>query len=239
MLKPETELVWAFLKDQPLLAGFILLGGSALALHLHHRFSEDLDFAYPAARLPRVRLDALRRVASAAGFDFEPHDDPTAAHEFENGGLDLADYQQDFVANRTVRVSFFAPEPALLAVLEKQPEGAGPRLAALDELFRSKSLLTASRSKTRDWFDLLVLMTRCGYSMKDYHEAFHAAGIADQATVGLQRLCSGKPQASDEGFEHLSPEAPSLAEMQRFFQSQRDTFERREAAQMWRKPKGP
>src|SRR5437016_12951065 len=117
MLKPETEKVWRFLKKQPVLAGFVLLGGSALAIHLRHRFSEDLDFAYPAARLPRPRLDALRRLAVEGGFDFQPHDDPVAVAEFANGGLDLLDYQEDFLANRIVKVSFFAPEAADRSVL--------------------------------------------------------------------------------------------------------------------------
>ncbi len=43
MLKPETEKTWHFLQGQPALSGFILLGGSALTMHLHHRKSEDLD----------------------------------------------------------------------------------------------------------------------------------------------------------------------------------------------------
>jgi hypothetical protein len=98
-----------------------------------------------------------------------------------------------------------------VAVLEKGPKGHGPRLATLDELFRSESLLTASRSKTRDWFDRFVLMIRGGYSLADYHEAFRIGGIASQAAIGLRRLCSGKPQASDEGFESLrSLQSPSL-----------------------------
>jgi hypothetical protein len=33
------------------LAGFVLIGGSALALHIHHRISEDLDFAWPYGQL--------------------------------------------------------------------------------------------------------------------------------------------------------------------------------------------
>ena len=40
---PETERVWKFLKDEPSLAGFVLVGGTALALRLGHRRSEDLD----------------------------------------------------------------------------------------------------------------------------------------------------------------------------------------------------
>ena len=235
MLKPETERVWAFLKEQPALMGFVLLGGSALALHLHHRFSEDLDFAFLAERLPRPRLDALQRAAAESRLDFEANDDPTAQHEFDNGGLDLRDYQQDFLVNRIVKVSFFTPDRPLLAVLEHQSESRGPRLASLGELFNSKSLLTASRSKTRDWFDLYVLMRTCGYSMANYHEAFGLAGVPDQAAGGLQRLCAGKPQASDEGFAQLTSNPPSVEEMQGFFRAERDRFERSEAAQARRK----
>jgi hypothetical protein len=50
MLKPDTEAVWQFLRRQPGLTGFVLMGGSALALRLGHRQSEDLDRA--SARFP-------------------------------------------------------------------------------------------------------------------------------------------------------------------------------------------
>ena len=78
MLKTKTEQVWNFLKDQPSLTGFILLGGSALSLRLQHRYSEDLDLACPDVRLPRTALDVLRRQAEEAGIAMQPHDDPGA-----------------------------------------------------------------------------------------------------------------------------------------------------------------
>lgn len=238
MLRPETEQIWNYLKDQPALVGFVLVGGSALAHHLRHRFSEDLDFAFLEDRLPRARLDALRRRANEAGVEFEPHDDPGALHEFAQGGLDLLDYQQDFIAKRTVKISFFAPDHPVRAVLENRSEPAGPRLATLKELFKTKSLLTASRTRTRDWYDLHILMSQCGYSLADYHQAFREAGIADQAAIGLQRLCSETSTVSDEGFEQLAPQAPSISELQNFFRTQRDAFERSAAAQSWRATHG-
>jgi hypothetical protein len=45
LLPTATEKVWDFLRTQPALAGFVLVGGSALALRIHHRRSEDLDMA--------------------------------------------------------------------------------------------------------------------------------------------------------------------------------------------------
>jgi hypothetical protein len=59
MLKPETEKVWQFLKNQPVLAGFILLGGSALALHLRSPSPTEL------AEFFRKQRDAFERSAAA------------------------------------------------------------------------------------------------------------------------------------------------------------------------------
>lgn len=234
MLRPETERVWGFLRAQSALRGFIRVGGSALAVHLGHRASEDVELAIPADRLPRADLDAVTRAASAAGLELLPHDDPAALRAFGEGGLDLRDYRQDFLANRSVKVSCFAPEPPLRAVLDRRSRSYRPRLATLEELFQATSLLTASRSRTRDWYDLYVLMTRCGFSMAQYREAFVIAGIADQAAVGWQRLCQETAPAVDEGFEPLVPDAPPVEAMQAFFRSAGDAFERDEAARAWR-----
>jgi len=94
VLLPETERVWNWLKDQPALAGFVLIGGTALALRIHHRRSEDLDLAYPETRLPRGRLEALQRLADQAGFQFRQDDDEVATQEFADATLDLRDYNR-------------------------------------------------------------------------------------------------------------------------------------------------
>ncbi len=236
MLRSDTEAVWRFLERQPALSGFVLTGGSALALRLGHRRSDDLDLAWPGPRLPRERLDVMARVASEAGMRWEAHDNPAAVREFADGGLDLMDYQQDYLVGAGVKVTFFAPERATLGVLDPLPKesGTGPRLASLAELFRTKALLTARRSRTRDSFDLQVLITRCGFGLDDYHDAFARGGIADQAATGLVRLCTPTAVAADPGYEAVAPGAPSIEELARFFGLQRDAFERSEAARAWR-----
>jgi hypothetical protein len=236
MLKPDTEAVWEFLRQQPGLTGFVLVGGSALALLLAHRQSEDLDFVWPGPKLPRDRLEALRRASVAAGLAVAPHDNPIALREFADGGLDLLDFQQDYLMGKGVKVTFFAPEPYALTVLEAAAEAptSGPRLASLPELFRSKALLSARRSRSRDYFDLHVLMVRCGFTMSDYHSAFERAGIPEQAPIGLSRLCAPTAVAADPGYDTLAPDAPSREELVRFFVEQRDRFERSEAARAFR-----
>lgn len=228
MLRPDTERLWHFLKEQPALGGFVLIGGSALALHLRHRLSEDLDFVSLDAKLPCARLAALTRAASQAEFVFQPSTDPASAEEFFNAGMELADYQQDFLVNGGIKLTFFAADPPLKAVLSPA-NAAAPRVAALDELFRAKCLLTAARARTRDWFDLYVLMHDHGFTLPDFHAAFVRAGVPQQFDVGLNRLCSGIPAKADEGFEQLVGNAPTLAVMRDFFIQQRDDFERRSA----------
>ena len=138
MLPPETERVWSFLKEQPALGGFVLVGGSALALRIGHRLSEDLDLAWIEPRLPRARVEALCRAAGERGWDFQHQDDEAALREFAEGGLALHDYQQDYLVNSKVKVSFFTPETPLAKVLEGAAESK-VRIATLAELFKANS----------------------------------------------------------------------------------------------------
>ena len=223
MLPAATEKVWNYLKDQPALAGFVLGGGSALALLIRHRLSEDLDFIYPQVRLPAQRLDALRQEAAAAGFDFVPNDDEAALQDFAASGMELHHYQQDFVVNGSVKVSFFAPDEPLRKILS--PASDKLRLATLPECFKAKCLVSAVRSKTRDWLDLFLLMRDHGFTISDYRAAFVEAGIPNQCDAGLTRLCSGVPGADDEGYQQLLTNPPTLAEMKTYFISQRDKLE--------------
>ena len=238
MLPAETERVWNFCKQQPALAGFVLVGGSALALQIGHRLSEDLDMAWPELRLPRARLDTLRRAASAMGFDFQLEDDEATVQEFVNAGLDVHDYHQNYLVNGKVRVSFFAPETPLAKVLQSPPLPT-VRVASLAELFKAKCLVSAQRSKTRDWLDLYLLLREHGFTICDYRAAFAEAGVHSQCDTGLSRLCAGVPQKDDEGYAHLLPNPPTLAEMKAFFVAQRDQLEIELASEAFRQGQQP
>jgi predicted nucleotidyltransferase component of viral defense system len=230
MLRPDTDLLWRFLSVQPALGGFVLVGGSALTLHLGHRVSEDLDFVWPGHRLPVERLTALQRLAAEHDFEFQRRDDPAAADEFEIAGMSLHDYQQDFLVKGSVKVSFFAADEPLSRILNSSSENTVPRIASLPELFASKCLVAASRSKTRDWFDLYVLMKCRGFTMDDFHAAFVRAGVPQQFDLALRRLCSGRPSRADEGYELLISDAPSLDDLRHFFTLQRDHYEQSQAS---------
>ena len=235
MLRPDTRQLWERLCGEPTLSGFVLVGGSALALHLGHRVSEDLDLTYAGldvpsghsageSRLPRRRLDVFMERLRAEGRRVEPNDNAADTDDFLLAGLELADYQQNYLVDG-VKVSFFAPDTPLRMVLSTGEQG-GVRLAGLDELFASKALVAASRSSTRDWFDLYHLMTVGGYTMRDFVSVFERASNLTQLNIALHRLCSGQPGSYDEGFASLLDNAPTVPQMSAFFVAERDRYER-------------
>ena len=173
--------------------------------------------------MPQTRLVTLRHQATNAGFDFARNDDEAGLQEFASSGMELHDYQQDFLVNGKVKVSFFAPDEPLRKIFTTTGEKI--RVATLKESFQAKCLVSAVRSKSRDWLDLFLLMRDHGFSIHDYRAAFVSAGISAQCDLGLTRLCSGVPGRDDEGYQHMLANPPTLAEMKAFFISQREKLE--------------
>jgi hypothetical protein len=58
-LPDKTAAVFTRLARDVLLEDAVLVGGTALALQIGHRVSEDLDFAFLSPKLPVRKLDAL------------------------------------------------------------------------------------------------------------------------------------------------------------------------------------
>ncbi len=200
---------------QPSLNGFALVGGSALALVLHHRVSDDLIMAWVGERLPRPQLDQLATAVRAAGSAWEPPDvasvEPTAA-----------DHRQNYLAGKTVRVTFFTPDESLARLLFPAQPRAPLRVATLRELFAVTALLTLGRPRLRDWFDLHVLVRDHGFTLADYQDAFVRAGLGSEASAGaLAAFCDRPPSAGDPGFTSLIPDAPTAEGLQEFFRAAR------------------
>lgn len=224
MLKPETARLWERLKSEPLLAGSVLVGGTALAMHLNHRLSEDLDFMFPVPRLPAARLDALRRRAAAEGLHFVANDRPADLAEFEDTGLDFHDFQRSYLVGGAVKLSFVAPDPELLPLLNATSK-SGPRVATLEEIFRLKCIACANRSKSRDWLDMYVMLERGLFQPLDIYQSFERAGVPQKFDIAMMRMTSGKLALDDEGYEAMLESPPSLAQMKARFERDRDEIE--------------
>ncbi|WP_334191091.1 nucleotidyl transferase AbiEii/AbiGii toxin family protein, partial [Noviherbaspirillum sp.] len=223
-LRPDTAALWNVLQDHPLMNGFILIGGTALALRIGHRVSEDLDFAYVRGNLPGAQLGLLKRRLGQSGIRLEPDVNPADEELFLNDGLILANYQQNYLANGSVRLTFVAPENELRTFLQGEP-GDALRVATTDEIFASKSLVCAERSKSRDWYDLYVLMTRHGYTMGDFHRTFIRIDSPAKFGIASGRLRLCRPLSDDEGYEQLLDAPPTLDDMRLFFNAQLDALE--------------
>jgi hypothetical protein len=226
VLKKETEDAWRKLRERPELGGFVLVGGSALALQIHHRESEDLDFAWPQAKLPRLSLELLK--TNLPEDRFSTADDPIAVREADDCGMDLRDFSQTYVINDAVKVTFFILDQAERQVI---PERIGQSLqvASLDEIFALKALACAKRSKSRDWYDLYILMKEHGYTFHQFRQVFVDAGAEGAYDMAVARLCSGRPNATDEGFSSLQSNPPTLEVMNRFFTESKDAYEQEAA----------
>lgn len=235
-LTPDARRLWQRLAHEPLLNGFVLIGGTALSLRIGHRVSADLDFAYLGELLPTLRLQQLGRALINEGIHFELNQDIRAEQDFIDSGLLLEDHQQNYLANAS-RVSFVRLDNSVTSLLSGARDSA-LRVATLDEIFKTKALVCADRSKSRDWFDIYILLTRHGYEMKDLYLAFNEAERPHSLKVAEQRLRSCVPGKTDEGYLHLIDAAPSLDELRAFFNAEFDQMQIELSKSAFRRMKG-
>ena len=214
-----TRTLWRQLQNEEALRGFILVGGSALSLRIGHRLSEDLDFAFPAMKLPSGQLAALRKKFPG----WTPNDNPASYDEFLNAGMNLHDFQHDYLTEENVKITFFAEDRDAWNLLTSGSE-SGPRVAELDEIFALKALVCAKRSNVRYWFDLYTLMQNHGFTLHEFQKAFEKSNRLKNLDIAFQRLCSGKPSESDPGVEGLQPNPPSVEELAAFFKEAVDHY---------------
>jgi hypothetical protein len=161
-----------------------------------HRRSGALDFAFLSDRLPKTAINLLRRKFP----NWVRNDNLASYDEFLIAGQSLHDYQQDFVSGDGVKVTFLAEDRPHWAVFGIPPAQAAPlRVATTKEIFALKCLVSARRSKSRDWFDLYVLFREHGFEIADMIEAFGRANQSAEIDVALRRLSSGITAPDDEG----------------------------------------
>ena len=126
-------------KQKQVLANFILVGGTALAMHLGHRQSEDLDFFRDGTRLEKAKLlSFLKNNALAHTIIAEP--------SAEQVDLRIGD----------VKVSFFASGFDCLKRVNNI-HFHNIEIASLELITALKVYTLSLRSVLRDYYDLYVL----------------------------------------------------------------------------------
>ena len=129
--------LWNELGDLP--HGFVLYGGTALALRLGHRESVDFDFFAPEAIDPQRLMQTLPLLTGARVVQVEPN---TLSAVVDRGG--------------PIKLSFFGV-PAL-PVLAPHDVADGVRVASLLDLAGTKAAVVQVRAEAKDYLDIDALI---------------------------------------------------------------------------------
>ena len=223
-LPENTRNLWETMAASPHLAGFVLIGGTALALQIDHRISQDLDFFWHKEKLPLDQINSVLKELQNKGVSFQKSEHHAALEDFHTAGMNIDEYQQDYVSNTGVRISFFCGEAYHRSIFAPNSSDR-VRLASIQEIFDSKCVLSAKRTCLRDMFDLYFLMTRFSFTIEAFVNAFEKSGMLNQIDISLTRLCLPQLPQKDPGYQALIPDPPSLEVMSNFFKSKRDAIE--------------
>ena len=162
---PEaTQKNFARLKDDPRLAGFTLVGGTALALQIGHRISEDLDFNIFGQKLPIKAIDGLLDDLAAGGAVIESLITSAQKVGFKiNMSENLDQYIQDYLIDGA-KVTFHSRHEGdrpktQIDFLKSAPKvtvsKGGFEVLGVDALLVMKSIVVYDRVKSRDIYDLM------------------------------------------------------------------------------------
>ena len=148
ILPSDTASTWE--TTAPLVPSAAYLGGgTAIAVHLAHRVSRDLDFFF---HRNSVNLDELSASLSAAG--------PFAVTERAPGTLNGV-----FSATR---VQFLhADEVRPQRLLESPTQVDGLSIARISDLIAMKLKVVGDRGELRDYFDLMTIEQRTGRTVDE------------------------------------------------------------------------
>lgn len=213
VLPPATAAVIDRLADEPALAGFCLVGGTAMALQVGHRRSLDIDLATFGKTLDKNGLSRAMRAKGATLVT-----PPSMISTARINGIDLLAHVQDYVLDG-VKVQCFA-NPAGQRFASGVQAVAGWRFGLMDlpTLFAMKSALLLKRSRARDYFDLMWFCQH-GKTLDDIVAAAQAADDAPEVpTLVEHKLLGLLPlDPEDEGLDPIGIDiAP--ADIYRFFE---------------------
>lgn len=226
-LPEQTRKVFEHLAGSDLIQGFTLIGGTALALQIGHRRSEDLDFWLPAEKMNKSLVSAAVRAAQQAGFSSSlvtPHDKIVAA---KINGTDLLASVQDYVIGG-VKVTFFARLDTAFQYFNTFNRVSATNTAfgimGADGIFAMKSYVIHQRARSRDLFDLKAFAMQ-GRTIREILHAGPAADPACSLEYAKSVLVGDVPlDKEDEGFDSIGV-TESIGDIYAFFREAVNDYE--------------
>jgi len=163
-LHSNAKLLFEILLNSPELSEFTLVGGNAMALQIRHRVALNFDFAYYEQILPCNKIDDFIFRLKEEGFTVHDLTDSNDVALFKvNTGENLRDYSRDYIVNG-IKITFFVQGRTLqqrdfFKNCEKiKSTGMLFNVLGIDGLKVAKILLLAERVRSRDLFDLMILV---------------------------------------------------------------------------------
>jgi hypothetical protein len=234
---PEaTQKNFARLKEDPRLAGFSLVGGTALALQIGHRISEDLDFNIFGQKLPVKAIDEILDELAASGVTIQSLITSEQKSKFKiNSSENLDHYIQDYLIDGA-KVTFHSRNENerpkrqiefLKSTQKIEVSKGGFDVMGIDGLFAMKSIVVYDRVKSRDIFDLMALTKNHGYTLDDIFSAINAyQPIRNNDPEHLKSVVTGLMplDKDDEGFSSINLNV-KLEEIFKYFKRLIDDYE--------------
>ena len=203
------------LKNDTRLADFTLVGGTALAVQIGHRISEDLDFNIFGKKLPIRAIDGLLDELTASGSTVESLITSEQKLGFKiNTSENLDHYIQDYLIDGA-KVTFHSRNDndrpkAQIDLLRSTPKlqvaERGFDVLGIDGLLVMKSIVVYDRVKSRDIYDLMVLTRDQGYTLDDIFAAIdRCQPIRHKDPEHFKQVVTGviPLDKNDEGFASI------------------------------------
>ena len=205
---------------------FRLVGGTAMSYHLGHRISEDLDLFYlgdlPGEAIEEFVEHCISELGDAAVV-YVPNSNEML-EDFAIGGGDANDHLQTWMIGG-VKVQFVDGTSALSIRKFFEEDNftkiGDIKIAALETIFKMKSLMFYKRTKSRDLFDMIYFfsMGNQNYSLeatmdliKTYERLYHSNEVLHEFWV-QSFLSKRYDPLRDEGLAGLAKAVPGYHEM--------------------------
>ena len=183
------------------------VGGTALAYHINHRFSEDLDFA-----MLELCRDDIEATMKYFGGENILHENSVVDDATEQGG-DIYDYHLKYILDG-VKIEFFVPQFNLhekqiwLSEPTKRYKNTNLKVASFETVLYMKTLAFWNRKKYRDLFDIYYVLSNIKeYSPTYFIEKYLKYNITYTKKDLYERIKSKKDffeRKDDEGINMLA-----------------------------------
>jgi predicted nucleotidyltransferase component of viral defense system len=236
-LMPEsTQNIFNRLKDDPRLVGFTLVGGTALAIQIGHRISEDLDFNIFGQVLPTKAIDSVLNDLEASGSKIQSLITSGQKSQFKiNTSDNLDNHIQDYLIDGA-KVTFHSRNEKdrpkqQIDFLKSTPKLSvskqGFNVLGVDGLFVMKSMVIYDGVKSRGLYDLMVLTRDHSYSIEQIFTAINAyQPLRDKDPERFKSVVTGiiPLDKNDEGFSSIHLKV-KITDIYKYFKKMVDDYE--------------